>query len=289
MKKLYLSDVDGTLTRGTPFPTEYTIETLRELIKEGLNFTIATGRSLASVVDFYTEMEGILPVVTLNGALVYDINKGKAINVFGINKNVLPSIFDIFKKENKECRTFVFNWEKQQVINFRPMPVSFPYSKKVNPSTGLQYEDVVIVDDVPSMAKYGDVMYIGYSGPKAVVTRIYEAVSKLEGVQCTFQSDPYNEDNFYIDIFSNQAGKSAGVKVVAEYMGAEEVITFGDNGNDICMLENADRSYAVSNASQAVKSSAKFVLEDAGQNCIADFIKDEWIHRKQQARAVVAR
>lgn len=284
MRRLYLSDVDGTLTRGTPFPTDYTIKNIRELIKQGLNFTVATGRSLSSIIDFYLEMEGELPVVVLNGALVYDLSLGKAVKVFDIPQETLPKIFEAFKDSEIDCRMFVFDKTKQQVVGFRTSPAEFPYSKKINPHTGYKYEDIIVTDNLESKVSCGKVMYIGQNGSKEPLQRIYNQVSKLDGIQCTLQSNPYEDDNFYIDIFSAEAGKSSGAQVVSEFIGADEIITFGDNDNDICMLEKADRSYAVPDACEKVKAAAKYVLEDGSQDCVTKFIKKEFLKSRNLAR-----
>lgn len=79
MKKLYVSDVDGTLYRGK---SEGLSETGRELfirlMQEGVGLTVASGRNLYGVYDLAASCGITLPVIAYNGAVIYDFGKGKA-------------------------------------------------------------------------------------------------------------------------------------------------------------------------------------------------------------------
>lgn len=85
MKKLYVSDVDGTLYRGK---SEGLSETGRELfirlMQEGVELTVASGRNLYGVYDLAASCGITLPVIAYNGAVIYDFGKGKAERTFPI-------------------------------------------------------------------------------------------------------------------------------------------------------------------------------------------------------------
>ena len=57
-------------------------------------------------------------------------------------------------------------------------------------------------------------------------------------------------------------------------LGAEELVTFGDNHNDIPMLEAADRSYTVPEAPEEVKAIVNGVLDD-DPDCVLKFLLKE--------------
>jgi FMN hydrolase / 5-amino-6-(5-phospho-D-ribitylamino)uracil phosphatase len=72
-----------------------------------------------------------------------------------------------------------------------------------------------------------------------------------------------------IDLIVKGCHKAFGLKLLADKYGisADEMIVFGDGGNDIEMLRMAKYSYAMDNAPQKVKDSAKFLApsnEDQG-------------------------
>ncbi|MEG1448237.1 MAG: HAD hydrolase family protein, partial [Oscillospiraceae bacterium] len=75
METLYISDVDGTLTRQTASPTERTRQIIRGLVESGTSFTIATGRSLGGAILIKEQLGISLPVISFYGSLVFDTNE----------------------------------------------------------------------------------------------------------------------------------------------------------------------------------------------------------------------
>ena len=45
MKKLYITDLDGTLLNQNASISPYSEQVIKKIIKQGIHFTIATGRS----------------------------------------------------------------------------------------------------------------------------------------------------------------------------------------------------------------------------------------------------
>ena len=74
---LYISDLDGTLLRpdGTLSPASR--DGLNRLIADGLHFTVATARSVASIRHLLAGLDLHLPVVNLNGELLSDVSSGR--------------------------------------------------------------------------------------------------------------------------------------------------------------------------------------------------------------------
>ena len=90
---------------------------------------------------------------------------------------------------------------------------------------------------------------------------------------------------FYHDIFDASAGlaetyasgvsKADAVGRLAREMGAERLVVFGDNRNDIPMMQIADLSVAPENAVDEVKAIADVVIEPNYMNSVAKFILSE--------------
>lgn len=56
MKKLYISDMDGTLLQSDGTLSSYTKEKLNEFYKKGIPFSVATARSMVSATPL---LEGV--------------------------------------------------------------------------------------------------------------------------------------------------------------------------------------------------------------------------------------
>ena len=74
-KTLYISDLDGTLLNNNAELSDYTTNTLNTLIAEGLHFSVATARSLVSSAKILSGLTLHLPIVLMNGVLIYDTER----------------------------------------------------------------------------------------------------------------------------------------------------------------------------------------------------------------------
>ena len=72
MKKLYVSDLDGTLLNTSGVVSEFSRNTINDLIAKGLNFSIATARTAATANGILAGLDIKEPVILMNGMAIYD-------------------------------------------------------------------------------------------------------------------------------------------------------------------------------------------------------------------------
>lgn len=70
--RLVLSDIDGTLLRSDGTISERTCRAVQRFTEAGGHFTLATGRSVAAVQPFIQALSIHVPVILLNGSLLWD-------------------------------------------------------------------------------------------------------------------------------------------------------------------------------------------------------------------------
>ncbi len=105
--------------------------------------------------------------------------------------------------------------------------------------------------------------------PLAAVSRIKPVVFKqLEKKYPNLQFDRFFGDGF--DIHPKQTSKGNAIAKVCERLDCsmEQVIAFGDNLNDLSMIEACGIGVAMGNAIQEVKDKADYVTAPCGQNGI---------------------
>ena len=119
MKKLYVSDVDGTLYRGK---SEGLSESGRELfvrlMQEGVGLTVASGRNLYGVYDLAASCGITLPVIAYNGAVIYDFGKGKAERTFPIQPADAQRLFEQFDRQKVPYKTCVFRPQEERCVTY---------------------------------------------------------------------------------------------------------------------------------------------------------------------------
>ena len=70
--------------------------------------------------------------------------------------------------------------------------------------------------------------------------------------------------------------KAEAVLRLKKMTGADRLVVFGDNLNDLSMFEVADVAVAVGNALPAVKSAADYVTEINTADSVARFIEQDY-------------
>ena len=87
--------------------------------------------------------------------------------------------------------------------------------------------------------------------------------------------DIFDERNGYLEIFTAGTSKAAAIRDLAREVGAQRVVVFGDNRNDIAMMQAADYSVAVENAFPEVKAAASEVIGPNTADSVARWILGE--------------
>jgi len=75
-------------------------------------------------------------------------------------------------------------------------------------------------------------------------------------------------------MFPKPTTKAAAVSAMAQHLGAESIVVFGDNVNDLSMMSIADIAVAPANAIDEVKRNANMVIGPNSDDAVARFITD---------------
>lgn len=78
---LYISDLDGTLLTPECKVSDETASALNTMIANGLFFTVATARSASSAAPLLEKLNLRLPVILMNGVVIYDMEKREPVSV----------------------------------------------------------------------------------------------------------------------------------------------------------------------------------------------------------------
>lgn len=274
MIKMIASDLDGTLIRegammkegssrpeGTSPIEEGFFEVLDELLDRGYLFYVATGRQYANARRLFDSYADRIGFACENGALalereekqyVLEIPREKAME---IAEDILqfPET-DICLSGVKACyirpRTAWFEDQLTQVLQNKTE----------------RFEKLEEIDD--QIVKIA--MYI-YDFPKNA-ERIREFFVKKYGTFADFVCG----GNDWLDVIMKNTGKGRALQAILEKKGLkpEELMVFGDNQNDLSMLELTPNSYCMAHAKPDVKAHAAHTCESVVQT-LRQFLEAE--------------
>lgn len=100
---LFLSGLDETLLNGSEKLSNFSIIELNQMLEDGLNFTISTQRTPASLIEPLKQIHLNLPVIAMDGAVLYDINTRKYLKSYVISYQTTKKITDFIHKHGFQC------------------------------------------------------------------------------------------------------------------------------------------------------------------------------------------
>ena len=243
MIKLIASDLDGTLIRVEENKLNPELfDIILKLKEKGIRFAAASGRPLASILDLFDPVKNDIFYITENGSLT--ICDGKTVGLGSIDRELALRIFQA-AREQGSCEFFVSCNGKC-------------YTESTN-SQFLNYMHNVVHFNMEKVSSLDDI-----SDP-FIKFAIYDP-NGTEEILPYFRERFGNEieivtsGNEWIDFLAPDANKGTGLEQVCKYMGIsrEECIAFGDQYNDIAMLEYAGSSYAMNTCAPGVEKHADY-------------------------------
>ena len=275
MKKLYISDLDGTLLNDNAAFSEYTKEKLNYFYEKGVTVSLATARSIMSARPIIGEVKFGAPVVLMNGVFVYDLEKDRAVKYFELPAEAMAQALDSFYKRGLNPFLYLYGDDGSLSMRYSGFDSEgmrrFYETRKVMLGGRFTYSA-----DFTRPEKGQHPVYVNYYAPYEIVSPVAKEIEKIKGVSFVFYKDSYSED-WLIEIYSAQASKARGVEYIKNYCKADSVTAFGDNLNDILMLESADRAVAVENAVPKVKEIADEIIGSNNSDSVIKFIESDYM------------
>ncbi len=272
MKTLYISDLDGTLLNQDAVLIEETIRGLNELIEKGVNFTVATARTNATVVKMMQDVNIQLPVILMNGVTIYDIKKQTYVLTENISKNGKKVLLDTIR--TLSLAGFIYCIDNNSLSTYyenADSPAAKDFIEERERLYGKKFTKVTSFDECMN----NNIVYYSIDDKEEKLKEAYDTLSACSDLNVEFYRDIYNTDHWYLEVCSCTASKKNAVKRLRELLNAEKVISFGDNLNDIPMFEASDEAYAVENAKDEVKLKANGVIDSNINNGVVKFIKSK--------------
>ena len=244
--KLIASDIDGTLIPdSTPDLYPEMVAAIPKLVKQGILFCAASGRQYWSIRNVFREVEEELVYLAENGAHIR--YKGKDIRVVPMKREYAEGIMKQLRQYYDTCDVVVSTPEGSLVESKKKDFIdllTYGYHNRFR-----QVEDV--------LAEKADIVKIAVY-QKDSIRQLGEGTlipAWTERVKVCMAGEEW------VDFMDASVDKGHGLEFIQDYfhIKKEETMAFGDNDNDIGMMQAAGESYAVENARKEVKAAAKNV------------------------------
>lgn len=238
--KAIFFDIDGTLIPyGQMTIPQNTIEVLNKLRQKGIKLFVATGRPPDSI-DHVRKLFDFDGYLTANGQCCFSNDR---------------MIFKRFIPSDSVHNLIPYVEEKHISVLFATMDQS--YRNEYNTS---EYDKDWPIVDLNTIKDKNFIQIMTHISPDEDA----EFLAHLPYCKAMRWTDDF------ADIVPEDGGKEKGIDKIIEYYGIslDEVMAFGDGGNDITMLKHVAYGIAMGNSEQKVKDNADYVTSDADKNGI---------------------
>jgi Cof subfamily protein (haloacid dehalogenase superfamily) len=273
MPQLLVLDIDGTLLNSEDIVTPIVKEALGKVRQQGVEIALATGRRVGSTRHVVEEIGIQLPIVTFNGALVWDTEHEEAIHE-------LPFSSPVIKRVTELCQQY----DIAPVLLQGPghgERIYIPTGNGVLPSYLEWFLDPRRneVDEVSfsEIVNVPGVLTIDVFGPELALQQLSLDINELEVQvydvgEVSSQTDP---PHWALNVHMPGASKAAGVQILATQLGCtmQDVVAIGDGYNDLPLLEAAGTGVAMGNAMDEVKARADAVVNGHDEDGVAEAIE----------------
>lgn len=263
-KHLIALDLDGTLLTDKKQISSHTKQVLLKAKEEGHILVISTGRPHRSSINYYHELNLDTPMVNFNGALIHHpTNRNwdalhnpmpirtahKIIDAcydLGVN-NILAEVMDDVFIDSYDRKIIDF---LDQMADEPPYTIgNLKHKLQVDPTSILVYPEEHQVDNLRN--------HLDEYHAEIIEHRKWGA--------------PFN----VIEIIKKGMNKAVGLEKIAYYFDIpkEKIIAFGDEDNDLEMIDYAGVGVAMGNAIDPLKSIAKHVTATNEEDGVGIFLQ----------------
>ena len=265
---LYVSDLDGTLLSDFGKLKPRTADMLNSFIEGGTLFSYCTARGLATAGEIMSGVKLNTPVVLMNGVYIYDPVTGEyPFRVsFGEEQCRLLKEVIVENGETPMIYAFIDGRERMSFVKDAKNLKSH-LSRRKGDSRRRPVNSAVELFE-------GEIFYAAFIDP-VNITALERVFTHENGFMTASYIDTYPPHQRWFEVFPASAGKAGSIAKLKELTGADEVVCFGDNANDMPMFKAADRCYAVGNAIPELKAAADGVIGTNECYGVTEFMQSE--------------
>ncbi|MEE3660447.1 pyridoxal phosphatase [Brenneria sp. g21c3] len=260
-------DLDGTLLNQQKKILPESLAALAQARRQGVKVIIVTGRHHSAIHPFYQALQLDTPAICCNGTYIYDYLAAQASHANPMSAEQAKSVLKLLQRFDIHGLMYAddamyYQDSTGHVARSQAWAASLP--ERQRPS-------LKQVDDLSRQADSSLAIWKFATHHENIPTLndFADIVAQELGLACEWSW----QDQVDIAQTGNSKGKLLRKWVEEQGLSMSEVIAFGDNFNDLSMLENAGLGVAMGNSADKVKAHADLVIGHNEEPGIAEVIR----------------
>ncbi len=276
-RTLYVTDMDGTLLDLYSRVSPESASIIHRLSREGALITVATARTPATVVPLMRDCHTSVPYVTMTGAALWNPVEGKYGGIALIPDDTAARVREVIESFGLHPFIYTITPDNRLLAAYHNGLMNRAERKFVEERTGLALKRFHL-DNPGGMAPFlpRTILYFAIGDAEAT-SAAAEALTRMGGCAVSSYMDNTVPGMGILEVFASGIDKGAVVKRLASRLGADRIVAFGDNLNDLPLFAVADIPVAVENALPEVKAAAEVVIGTNDTDAVARFIESDFM------------
>lgn len=252
--KLCVFDLDGTLLNSDKKITPETLLSIKNLYKNNIKYTIATGRIDILARKYQREISSNLPIISCNGSIIRDLSN-KIYYMKTLDFNTVRDIFNFFTSLNLD---FLFYTENKILItkNNPRTKILENYNKTANKNDKFKFE--IIDNDINKYSNLNFLKSLAHIEDREKLLEIQKMLNeKFKNLSIV------SSDYELLDLMPSGVNKGSSLNILSNILNIkmENICVFGDNFNDLEMIKFAGTSIVPENGEEEIKQIATYITK----------------------------
>lgn len=269
MKTLYVTDMDGTLLDGDSRVSERSAEIISDLTRQGALITVATARTPATVVPLLGQTLTTPPAIVMTGSALWSRTENRFISVAHLTAEERRAIDETMGANGLNPFVYIQEGESHMRVYHRALKLSRVEERFVDERRNLPLKNFALM--TPAPADRPAMLYYAMDDMERI-TRAAEQLRTVTDATVSCYPDIFNEGIGNLEVMARDVSKASAALRLKESLGADRLVVFGDNLNDLPMFEVADVAVAVGNAMPEVKAAADVVIGRNTEDAVALYL-----------------
>ena len=253
--RLLVLDLDGTVVGSSNQIRPAVKRVIQAVQAKGVQVAIATGRMYRSALRFHQDLESRLPLMSYQGALIKNPVDDTVLRHLTVPKALALQLLDYFDQPDLRQRLSVHAYIDDRLYIRELTPDSIDYAERSDISPIVANLQQVVAEREPTKL-------LALCEQPALIDQVLDSLrQRYTPEQLYFTKSVAT----FFEATHPSANKGNAVQHLAERvlgLRSENVMTIGDNFNDLEMIEYAGVGVAMGGAPDAVKVSADWVAPD---------------------------
>lgn len=273
---LYVSDLDGTLLDSTSRISPASADILNRAIDCGALFTVATARTPGTLGMLLRDLHMRLPAIVMTGVTLWQRDGSVYSDTCYLHPDTVGRLRTIY--EEASLPYFLYTLRDGKIYVYHHGPLSQVERGFIAERCHSPYKTFLIDadgnSDIPGRVENGLLMFA--MRPEEVVYPALGRLQEVEGINLMCYRDATLPDTTMLEVFPGDASKALAIRRLASRVGADRIVVYGDNRNDLSMFEIADLAVAVENAIPEVREKADVVIAHHDCDAVARHIYEDF-------------